>query len=154
MCCRMFFTLVRFLSGSDPTTWCYIHAASYHPSLTQPLVWLPTRSRKSVWGVAWPWSFDLCWRHIRDQLPCMPVVQHVRWPANAAKIFPSICVCNFLVTSRLCYEWLCIFVILLCFEGIVRRRLFSGFMFDGHFSVTYLPVSIFVRQKRLPELFV
>lgn len=141
------FPLVLFLSGSDPTTWCYIHAASFQPPLTPHLVWPPTRSRKSVWGVAWLWSFGLCWRHISDQWHSMPVIHHVRSPASAAKIFPSLCIFNFLVTSRLYYEWLCIFVVLLCFEGIVRRRLFSGFMFDVYFSVTYLPVLISVRQK-------
>ena len=82
------------------------------------------------------------------------VIQHVRSPANAAKIFPPLFVCNFIVTSGLYYEWLCISVVLLCVEGIVRRRLFSGFLLDVYFSVTYLPALISVRQKRLPELLV
>jgi len=54
--------------------------------------WLLTRSRKSVWGVAWPWSFGLCWRRVWDQWPCMPIIHHVRSAANAANFFPSVCV--------------------------------------------------------------
>lgn len=79
---------------------------------------------------------------LQDQLPCMPVIQHVRSPANAAKIFPSICVC--VCVFSLLQAFVLWMIVLLCCFALLRRhrstkvvlgiyvwRLFFCYLFTG-----------------------